>query len=133
MTSSGGQVSLSDYSDMRQSLQAASDTRAINSDLGIRVIETEIRAAETAARQQLTTLRQSFEHVTGNPLEDVEKLNEYAATIVTALAGVDILKSQLENKVLEDVDFDALKQTIRRAEWSCPYLTGHAGGVRGLF
>ena len=109
-------LGLSDYSDMRQSLQAASDTRAINSDLAVKVIEAEIRTAQTALRQQLATLRQSFEHVTGNPLEDVEKLEEYAAAIVTALAGVDILKPQIEGKDLQDVDFDAVKETIRKAE-----------------
>ena len=84
-------LGLADYSDCRQGLQAVSDSRALNGDLEIKVLATAVGAAQKAAQQALATIRSSYQNVTGKPLEDIEKLDECAAEVTTALGDVEIL------------------------------------------
>lgn len=109
-------LGLSAYSDLRQSLQAASDTRSINSDLEVKVITTSIQESQQASQQALASIRINYERVTGKPLEDVNKLDEYSDEVSTALGGVELLKSYFEGKSLAEVDFEAMKTAIREAE-----------------
>ena len=88
-------LGLADYSDCRQALQVASDSRALNTDHDIKVLTTAIGAAQKAAQQALVTLRSSYENVTGKPLEDTDKLDEFAAEVTTALGNVELLKAAL--------------------------------------
>jgi recombinational DNA repair ATPase RecF len=109
-------LGLSAYSDFRQSLQALSDTRALNSDLDIRVIEASIRTSQSASQQALANVRSNYEKVTGKSFEDVDKIAEYMGEVVSALAGVELLKTHFEGKYLQDVDFEEVKTTIRTEE-----------------
>jgi AAA domain len=109
-------LGLSVYSDMRQSLQAASDTRSLNSDFDINVLNTSITTAQQAAQQALISIRTNYERVTGNPLADVDKLDQYMQNVASALGNVPLLASHFHGKALADVDFDAVKKAIREAE-----------------
>ncbi len=109
-------LGLSAYSDCRQALQATSDTRALNSDLEHKVISAAIETAQAAGQRSLGTMRTSYEHVTGNPLEDIEKLDDYAANVTRALGDVELLKSFFDGKSLADIDFDEIKAAIRTEE-----------------
>ena len=109
-------LGLSAYSDFRQSLQAASDTRALNSDLELRILETLIGASQEAGQQALTIIRNNYEKVTGDHFEDVDKLDEYMDEVVQALVGIELLKTHFEGKALQDVDFEAVKKAVRTAE-----------------
>lgn len=109
-------LGLAEYSDCRQALQAASDSRALNTDLEIKVLATAISAAQKAAQQALVTLRSSYEKVTGKPLEDIGKLDECVAEVSTALGNVELLKAHFTGKTLNEIDFDKIKAAIKTAE-----------------
>ena len=109
-------LGLSDYSDRRQALQTLSDTRNLNADLEIKVLTTSIATANKAAVQALTTLRTSYEKVTGKSLDDIDRLDEYAVEVSDALAAVEMLKPLLTGKKLDEIDFDDIKSAIRSEE-----------------
>ena len=109
-------LGLADYSDCRQALQAASDSRTLNTDLEIKFLTTAIGAVQLAAQQALVTLRSSYENVTGKPLEDIVKLDECADEVTAALGNVELLKAHFVGKALNDIDFGKIKTAIKMAE-----------------
>lgn len=109
-------LGLAEYSDCRQALQAASDSRALNTDLDIKVLTAAVGAAQKAAQQALVTLRSSYQNVTGKPLEDVERLDECAVEVTAALGNVELLKPHFAGKNLNEIDFETIKEAIKTAE-----------------
>ena len=109
-------LGLAEYSDCRQALQATSDSRALNTDLEIRVLTTAVDAVQTAAQQALVTLRSSYENVTGKPLEDIDKLDECTTEVTAALGNVELLKPHFAGRTLNDIDFEEIKTAIKTAE-----------------
>ncbi len=109
-------LGLSAYSDRRQALQAVSDTRVLNTDLDIRVLKTGINSAQHGATLALASIRSSYEKVTGKSATEINKLDTYASEIATALAGVELLKPQIEGKSLDEINFEEIKAAIKTAE-----------------
>ena len=109
-------LGLAEYSDCRQALQAASDSRALNTDLDFKVLKMAVGSVQNFARQALITLRTSYEKVTGKPLEDIDKLEECTVEVTTALGNVELLKPHFTGKTLNDIDFDEIKTVIKTAE-----------------
>lgn len=109
-------LGLSEYSDCRQVLQVVSDTRTTNTDLDMKVLATQIAGTQRMIQQALAALRTNFEKVTGKPLEDVDKLDQYASEVSQALGNVELLKDHFDGKALDDIDFDAIKEAIKTAE-----------------
>lgn len=109
-------LGLAEYSDCRQGLQAASDSRALTTDLEVKVLAAQVGAAQKVAQQALVTLRSSYENVTGKPLEDTGKLDDCATEVTGALGNVELLKTHLAGKTLNDIDFDKIKTAIKTAE-----------------
>lgn len=109
-------LGLSAYSDMRQSLQAASNTRALSGDLGLPGLTAEANAAQRAVQEHLSILRNSYQHVTGQPLGDVGRLAQSMDEVFAALSGVEMLTPYFKDKSLLDVDFEVVKDAIRKAE-----------------
>lgn len=109
-------LGLSAYSDTRQSLQAISDTRTLNTDLEFRVIGASLATAKQLGQQALASIRTNYERVTGNALEDVGCIDEYLGEVAAALGGVELLKIHFQDKTLSEVDFEGVKQAIREAE-----------------
>jgi len=109
-------LGLSKYSDCRQTLQVVSDTRTTNTDLEMKVLATQIAGTQRSTQQSLAALRTNFEKVTGKPLEDVDKLDQYAADVSQALGKVELLNEHFDGKDLDDIDFDAIKEAIKTAE-----------------
>src|SRR3546814_2074249 len=62
-------LGLSAYSDRRQAMQVACDSRTLNTDLEIKVLTTAMAAAQQAAQHAVTAARTSYEKVTGSPLD----------------------------------------------------------------
>lgn len=111
-----GLLGLSAYSDRRQALQTVCDSRTLNTDLEIKVLTTAMGAAQQAAQQALATARISYEKVTGNPLQDIGRLDDCAADVVRALRDVELLKVHFAGKTLGQIDFDQVKAAIKTAE-----------------
>jgi DNA repair exonuclease SbcCD ATPase subunit len=109
-------LGLSSYSDMRQSLQSACDTRAFNGDFDTNAIATSIQNAQQSSQQALTSIRTNYERVMGVPLKDVAELDDCMQQVVAALAEVPLLKAHFLEKSLSQVDFNAVKKAIRDEE-----------------
>jgi hypothetical protein len=109
-------LGLSAYSDTRQALQAASETRTLNSDLEVKVLSTSIGSAQREAQQSLTTVVSSYEKVTGKALTDTGKLEDAARDVAQALDSVELLKLALAGKSLDEIDFENVKSAIRAEE-----------------
>ena len=109
-------LGLSEYSDCRQALQVVSDTRTTNTDLDMKVLATQIAGTQRTTQQALAALRTNFEKVTGKPLEDVDKLDQYTSEVLQALGNIGLLTEHFDDKELDDIDFDAIKGAIKTAE-----------------
>jgi len=109
-------LGLSEYSDRRQALQAACDTRTLNTDLDVRVLTTAIAAAQLGGQQALGAARTSYENVTGKALVDIGRLPEYTAEVTSALGNVELLKPHFVGKTLDEIDFEQVKTAIKTAE-----------------
>ena len=109
-------LGLADYSDCRQALQAASDSRTINTDFDLKVLSSAIGAAQKAAQQALIILRASYEKVTGKPLDDINRIDQCADEVTAGLGSVDLLKAHFANKTLDDICFEEIKSSIKTAE-----------------
>src|SRR3546814_18881742 len=76
------------YSDRRQAMQVACDSRTLNTDLEIKVLTTAMAAAQQAAQHAVTAARTSYEKVTGSPFQDIGRLDDYAADVEIGRAHV---------------------------------------------
>lgn len=109
-------VGLGEYSNCRQSLQAASDSRALNNDFKISEMTAASERIETATNQAFGTLKTSYEKVTGKSLENIEELDECTAEVTAALGNVEFLKPYVTGKTRNEIDFDGIKRAITTAE-----------------
>ena len=109
-------LGLAEYSDCRQALQAASDSLALNNDLGIQILSMNVKAEKKGAQEVLVTLRKSYEKVTGKPLEDIDKLDECADEVAAGLGNVELLKPLVARNTLDDIDFNEIRRLIKTTE-----------------
>lgn len=109
-------LGLSSYSHMRQALQAASETRALNTDLELKTLENSAAAEHEMSQRALDVVRSSYEGVTGKSLTDIARLEECKAEVHAALSSVALVQEHFTGRALEQVDFDAVKRTIREEE-----------------
>jgi len=109
-------LGLSDYSDCRQSFQAASDSRTLNSDFDTRGLAAGMEAHQRSVQQALASLRLSYQSVTGKSFEDTQKLDEYINEVTTSLGNVELLMPYFTDKALADINFDEIKVEIKNAE-----------------
>ncbi len=109
-------LGLAKYSDCRQALQAASDSRALNTDLEFKILNAAIGVSQRGSQQALSILRSSYENVTGKALEDIDKLDECTGEVTAALGDVELLKPLFAGRSLNEVDFKEIKAEIMAAE-----------------
>jgi hypothetical protein len=106
------------YSDFRQTLKTAIDTRALRADLGIPTIESEISTLTTASGTALSRLDSAYGSLVGESIEDVEKLETYEAKVLGVLASIELVKPVVKDKTFDELDFDAIKAAVKSAEAS---------------
>lgn len=109
-------LGLAVYSDFRQTLQTAIETRALNHDLDIPALLTEVANHKDATTLARGKLESSFSSLTGNSISDVSRLDEYAADVVKALQGIEVIKDEVDGKTLAGLNFDNIKAKIKAAE-----------------
>ena len=109
-------LGLSIYSDFRQTLQAVSETRALNSDLELTTLRTQVADAQQAEQRELRQLMAAYNGMTGTQITDVTDIGKCADEILTALAGIDLIKDNVAGKLLKELDFAAIKEQIKTAE-----------------
>ncbi len=109
-------LGLSRYSVFTQALRSVADTRAINADLDVTVLRAKASEAQTSAQNALRRLATSYEKLTGKQLADIANLDDYVKDVSNALTGIDLIKAEVENKPLADIDFDRVNKRIRSEE-----------------
>ena len=109
-------LGFSEYSDCRQSLKAAGETRALNTDLQLDVLQERITSAQTTQIEAATRLKQSYVKVSGKTIESLRCPSKYGDEVVATLAREDILKPLLTDAALASLDFDELRTKIHKAE-----------------
>jgi hypothetical protein len=109
-------LGLSTYSDIRQSFQAAGDTRSFNGDFDVSALSTSIKNARQTSKQALASIRLNYERVSGVSLNDVLDLDGCMQRVTDALGSVALLKSYFEGKSLQEIKFDDVKKLIRNEE-----------------
>lgn len=109
-------VGMSRYSQLRQALDGAKNTRNINSDLGLSGLETEVTAenrALGAVEQRVLTAHQEVSGAAGGQITDTATLK---AQVTAGLAGISLFAPLLTDISVMDLDFDAAEKIVDQEE-----------------
>ncbi|HCS22314.1 MAG TPA: AAA family ATPase [Alphaproteobacteria bacterium] len=109
-------VGMSRYSQLRQALDGAKNTRNINSDLGLSGLETEVTAenrALGAVEQRVLTAYQEVSGAAGGQITDTAALK---AQVTAGLAGISLFAPLLTDISVMDLDFEAAEKIVDQEE-----------------
>src|SRR5690606_18356478 len=109
-------VGMSRYSQLRQALDGAKDTRNINGDLGLSTLDTEVTAenrALGAVEQRILAAHQEVTGAAGGQMADTAALK---AQVTAGLAGIALFAPLLANASVMDFDFDAAEKIVDEEE-----------------
>lgn len=109
-------LGLSNYSDARQSLQTAVETRSFNTDFDTKSSQEAIDSFGRQIQPTVATMLHCYEKITGTPIEDTSELENKAPDIVNALSKVSTIRDEFKDKKLADVDFETVKEVIKKEE-----------------
>lgn len=109
-------VGMSRYSQLRQALDGAKNTRNINGDLGLSTLDTEVTAENRAlgvVEQRILAAHQEVTGVAGGQMADTAALK---AQVTAGLAGITLFTPLLANASVMDFDFDAAEKIVDQEE-----------------
>ena len=109
-------VGMSRYSQLRQALDGAKNTRNINGDLGLSTLDTEVTAENRAlgvVEQRILAAHQEVTGVAGGQMADTAALK---AQVTAGLAGIALFTPLLANASVMDFDFDAAEKIVDQEE-----------------
>lgn len=109
-------VGMSRYSQLRQALDGAKNTRNINGDLGLSTLDTEVTAGNRAlasVEQRILATHQEVTGAAGGQIADTAALK---AQVTAGLAGIALFAPLLANASVMDLDFDAAEKIVDREE-----------------
>jgi hypothetical protein len=109
-------VGMSRYSQLRQALDGAKNTRNINSDLGLSTLDTEVTAenrALGAVEQRILAAYQEVTGAVGGQMTDTAALK---AQVTGGLAGIALFTPLLADASVMDLDFDAAERIVDQEE-----------------
>lgn len=109
-------VGMSRYSQLRQALDGAKNTRNINSDLGLSTLDTEVTAenrALGAVEQRILAAYQEVTGAVGGQMTDTAALK---AQVTAGLAGIALFTPLLADASVVDLDFDAAERIVDQEE-----------------
>lgn len=109
-------VGMSRYSQLRQALDGAKNTRNINSDLGLSTLDTEVTAenrALGAVEQRILAAYQEVTGAVGGQMTDTAALK---AQVTAGLAGIALFTPLLADASVMDLDFDAAERIVDQEE-----------------
>lgn len=109
-------VGMSRYSQLRQALDGAKNTRNVNSDLGLSTLDTEVTAenrALGAVEQRILAAYQEVTGAVGGQMTDTAALK---AQVTGGLAGIALFTPLLADASVMDLDFDAAERIVDQEE-----------------
>ncbi len=118
-------VGLSNYSELRQALEGAGDTRSFNTDFNLRALQTEVIAREREAAEAATRALTAYNEITGQAATDLSDVESLCATVTAALQGLEILKPVVGGDDVRKVDVSAAEKLIEKEEGG-PLRVRHA-------
>lgn len=109
-------VGLSRYSSLRRALEGAGQTQSLNTDFGMRSLETEIGGNERQLSEYARLALAAYTDVTSQPAADLADIPALCATVTAAVRGIELLKESLGAADVMSADFDALEKAVEAAE-----------------
>ncbi|HKX79702.1 MAG TPA: AAA family ATPase [Novosphingobium sp.] len=111
-----GLLGLGPYSTLRQSLKAASNTRAFNGHFGVSGRTAERTRASGHVDTAMRQAAEAFEALTGEIFDSAMAPDEFESKIHGALANIAIIRSHCEGKAFAEILPDECLATIKTAE-----------------
>lgn len=109
-------LGLATYSDFRQTLKTAIDTRALSGDLDLSSLTFQAQSSKDSTALAVTKLETNFNSLTGKSIEDVTKLAAYKDDAQKTLSGIKLFSDELKDKAFDEIDFEKLNSLIKAAE-----------------
>lgn len=109
-------VGLSRYSQLRQALDSAKNTRNMNSDFGLATLETEVTRGQQALAATRRRFLAAYTSVTGSTLTGPEEIETIKAAVSQALNSVPLLKPLLARASVMDLEFEAAEKLVEAEE-----------------
>lgn len=109
-------VGMSRYSQLRQALDGAKNTRNINGDLGLSTLETEVTAENRALGAVEQRILAAYQEVTGATDGQMADLAGLKAQVTAGLAGIALFTPLLADASVMDLDFDAAEKIVDQEE-----------------
>jgi AAA domain len=111
-----GLLGLARYSDLRQKLQALSNTTAFNNHFNTRVMFAEQTSLKSTISSQRTEAAAAFQLLTQRPLADQTDHQMAVRTAHAALHQIAILMPHCKDRTFAEINFDECLQTISLEE-----------------
>lgn len=111
-----GLLGLRKYSDLRQALQAISNTRAFNSHFDVSAIERRGREADAEAIKQHRAVEKAFEELTQKSISNHATRDAAETAAHSAVEQVQLLKPHCSGKRFGEIDIDKCLAAIKAAD-----------------
>lgn len=108
----------SKLSELRQILSVLSDTRNINNDFKLNVLETEYNNLIKQEQSIQNRIRQNYERITKKEQLDVSDHKKIAQETTGILSQEELLKPFLADKDIINANFESIRKAIKKAEGS---------------
>lgn len=109
-------IGLSSYSNLRQALEGADNTRTINTDLGITLLEQRVTAERGKVNDSKRRVIEGYQELTAKEIIQLDDRSALEATVTTVLAGIGTLKAVMAGKTVADFDYKAAVTAIEADE-----------------
>jgi len=109
-------VGMSRYSQLRQALDGAKNTRNINGDLGLSTLDTEVTAENRALAGVEQRILSAHQEVTGAVGGQIANTAELKAQVTAGLASIALFAPLLANTSVMELDFDAVENIVDKEE-----------------
>jgi hypothetical protein len=111
-------IGLSAYSNLRQALEGATDTRSLKADLGIPALETLIAGEAAKISDAKRRILEAYQEMTGLEITAVDDRADLEAKATAVLAGIGTLSPIMAGKTVMDFDHDAAVAAVEAEEGS---------------
>ncbi|AVO46635.1 AAA family ATPase [Phreatobacter cathodiphilus] len=109
-------IGMSRYSQLRQALDGARNTRNLNSDFGLSALDAEVAAEDRALGAVEQRILAAHQEVTGATHGEIADLAVLKGEVAAGLAGIALLAPLLADTSVMDFDFAAAEKVVDREE-----------------
>jgi hypothetical protein len=118
-------VGLSSYSQLRQALEGASETRSLNTDFNLRALQTDVTAREREVADATSRALTAYHEITGQQAADLSDIEGLCTTVTGALHALPMLKPVVGDREVRKIDIAAAEKLVEKEEGG-PLRVRHA-------